>query len=486
MQTGAEIRASVEAKLGFFPVFLTPALATPQVLENLWQQTVAAYLDNPLPVVFKEKLSAYLSRYCAVPYCMICHSCTLRSLGVQAREILELLESFPPLETEIGAHLQKLAQQLEGNPLPTDNTAFDDSLLHCAVFIALAGEQGAHCRSQLRRLLGEANYQHLIALIAYIRMCHQWMEAHPEIAYQYEADQRAIAYLQQSIQEEPSLGDFFEHYSERVKRDRLNWTEKMTEIAAQKQREAMLSQLNAQLEQRVQERTAQLLRSNQELEQFAFISSHDLQEPLRKVRLYADLLDKKYSEKLDGRAVQYLASMTKGVSRMQAQLSGLLDYWRILREEAIVKPIALPEVLETVLEHMSETIAENRAHVTAEFLPVVTANPRQMEQLFIHLIDNTIKFRSQSPPEICIRAQQQPEHWLMTVADNGIGLKPQYAERIFEIFQRLHNRTDYPGIGIGLAICRKIVERHQGRIWIESQLGQGATVYFTLKNLTLS
>jgi len=183
VRTSDQIKAEIEEKFGFFPPFFAPALETPQVLENLWQQTLSAYVGNPLSPLFKEKLSAYLSRYCPVPYCMICHSCSLRPLGVRAREVLQLLESPPPTEAEIDEHLSRLAAYPDGLAiLPEANSALEASLLYCSIFIAMEREEAEYCRSELRRILGQVNYQHLVSFIAYVRTCHAWMEAHPEIA----------------------------------------------------------------------------------------------------------------------------------------------------------------------------------------------------------------------------------------------------------------------------------------------------------------
>lgn len=239
MRTTQEIKAEIEAKFGFFPAFFSPSEQTPQIMENLWQQTLTAYIGNPFPAVFKEKLSAYLSRFCAVPYCMICHSCSLYSLGIQAREVLELLESPPPTETDIDQHLQILAEHGENQEitcLPEEGR--EQSLLVCAVFLALKESQTEYCRQELRRLLGAKNYQHLVSFIAYVKTCHVWMEAHPEIAYQ--ADKRAQDHLDTLILEEPSLAVFFSTYGERVTQERQSWAERMAQINERKRNEEAL------------------------------------------------------------------------------------------------------------------------------------------------------------------------------------------------------------------------------------------------------
>ncbi|HEY9833281.1 MAG TPA: PAS domain S-box protein [Stenomitos sp.] len=239
MRTSEQIKAEIEEKLGFFPPFFSPALQTPQVLENLWHQTMNAYLNNPLPDLFKERLSAYLSRFCVIPYCMICHSCSLYFLGVQAQEVLELLESPLPTPIDIDEHLSLLARQLKGLTLwPEDNSTLEKSLLYCSIFIAQERDQAEHCRRELRRLLGCVNYQHLVTFIAYVKTCHMWMEAHPNVSYL--ADHRAIAHFDTLVQEEPGLADFFRNYWERAKLEQRSWTEQLAANALHQRHEQEL------------------------------------------------------------------------------------------------------------------------------------------------------------------------------------------------------------------------------------------------------
>lgn len=213
-----EIRAEIEAKFGFFPPFFGPALRTPQVLENLWQQTRWAYLDNPLPMLFKEMLAAYLGRFCAVPYCLICHSCSLRPLGLDAAWVLALLQSPPPVSTEILERLRSLPKGSEDGPWRGTDAALDD-LLRGAVALYLAGPDAPSVRDEVRRVLGPTDYRHLVIYLSYIRTCQEWMEAHPEIAH--EADRRVLDHLGGLVEEQPVLAEFFRTYPQWVEAERL-------------------------------------------------------------------------------------------------------------------------------------------------------------------------------------------------------------------------------------------------------------------------
>ncbi|QIR35292.1 PAS domain S-box protein [Tolypothrix sp. PCC 7910] len=244
----------------------------------------------------------------------------------------------------------------------------------------------------------------------------------------------------------------------------------------------------------------ELQRSNQELEQFAYVASHDLQEPLRAVTSFTQMLAKRYQGQLDAKADMYIEFIVDGAIRMQQLVRDLLAYSRAGRYELKLQSVDYNALLEQVKKDLQISITETQALITAEPLPTVLADPSQMSNLLLNLISNSLKYRSELPPKVYISAQKNTltltdphfpencnplcatfqEEWIFMVQDNGIGIEPQYAERIFGIFQRLHASDEYSGTGLGLAICKKIVERHGGRIWVDSQLGQGATFYFTL------
>lgn len=294
----------------------------------------------------------------------------------------------------------------------------------------------------------------------------------------------------------------------------IEWVGTHTDITERKLAQQALQNSKEELEIKVQQRTEELQKlneelnnSNQELEQFAYVASHDLQEPLRAVTGYSQMLAQEYQEHLDESAKEYLLEIVDGGKRMQLLIQDLLAYSRVGTRSNEFAPIDCNVILNQVLKNLQVAIAESQAIITQDPLPTVMADKTQLLQLFQNLISNAIKFCRQEPPQIHIGAVRGIEtkgtgedkgefflspsssqylitlsenEWLFFVRDNGIGIKSQYLERIFEIFRRLHTRREFPGTGIGLAICKKIVERHGGQIWAESEPGVGTTFYFTL------
>ena len=229
-------------------------------------------------------------------------------------------------------------------------------------------------------------------------------------------------------------------------------------------------------------RGAELARSNRELEQFTYIASHDLQEPLRMVGSYTQLLQRRYGTQLDGDANEFLRYAQEGAARMRDLIDDLLAYSRLGTRTEAFQRVAVATVIQRVLANLRESIAEARAEVTVGPMPEVDGDPTQLAQLFQNLIANAIKFRGPEPPHVRVTAERRGADWQFAVADDGIGIPPEYQDRIFVIFQRLHSREEYPGTGIGLAVVRKVVERHGGRVWVESsgRPGDGTTFRFTL------
>jgi len=292
-----------------------------------------------------------------------------------------------------------------------------------------------------------------------------------------------------------------------------HWNNFETELLLQLANQIGIALSQSQLLEQATRQAQELARSNSELEQFAYVASHDLQEPLRMVTSYLQLLERKYSNQLDATADQFINYAVDGARRMQNLINDLLNYSRVTTRGQPFVQVDGAEILQQAIANLKFAIEDSGAEITYDPLPLIKADATQLTQVFQNLIGNGIKFRGEQPPRIHIgvvrtdEAEEQgsrgaeensaplplrpsaplpasplptPQEWLFSVRDNGIGLEAQYAERIFVIFQRLHGRSKYPGTGIGLAICKKIIERHGGRIWVESEPGQGSVFYFTI------
>jgi PAS domain S-box-containing protein len=234
------------------------------------------------------------------------------------------------------------------------------------------------------------------------------------------------------------------------------------------------------VEARLEEHARVLAVSNKELEQYAYVASHDLQEPLRMVTSYMQLVADRYGDKLDDDAKEFIGFALDGAERMRRLIGDLLTYSRVNTRRRERVPTPSGEVFERVLQNLRLAIEESGAEVTHGELPVVLADEINLQQLFQNLVANALKFRGSEPPRVHVDARRIEGAWEFSVADNGIGIEPRHHEDIFMIFRRLHTRDRYPGTGIGLALCKKIVEHHGGRIWVESEPGRGATFYFTI------
>jgi PAS domain S-box-containing protein len=249
-----------------------------------------------------------------------------------------------------------------------------------------------------------------------------------------------------------------------------------SDITERKHAEAQLRRAHDELAKKADE----LQRSNAELEQFAYVASHDLQEPLRMVSSYTQLLAKRYKEQLPAEAQEFMHFTVDGAARMKQLIEDLLAYSRVGTKGKEFKPVALEAPLKRAVTNLRAAIEESGAAVTSDTLPTVDIDEVQLAQLFQNLIGNGLKFKGQAAPRIHVSAREENAEWRVSISDNGIGIEPQYFERIFMLFQRLHAMGEYPGTGIGLAICKKVAERHGGRIWVTSTPGAGSTFHFTL------
>ncbi|MDQ6625349.1 MAG: CHASE3 domain-containing protein [Verrucomicrobiota bacterium] len=261
-------------------------------------------------------------------------------------------------------------------------------------------------------------------------------------------------------------------------------TERKDAEASLRESEAELRQARDELERRVIERTEELERSNYELEQFAYVASHDLQEPLRAISGCVQIIAKRYEAQLDAKGHELINHTVDGVSRMKELIDGLLAYSRVNRASSTAEAVATEAALAAAIRQLESAITESGAKIVQGELPMVRADHGQLVQLFQNLLGNALKYRGDAAPEISIGATLVEGMWSFAVGDNGIGIEPQYFQRVFSIFQRLHTRDEYPGTGIGLALCKKIVERAGGTIWIESEPGAGSTFHFTLPQVT--
>lgn len=251
--------------------------------------------------------------------------------------------------------------------------------------------------------------------------------------------------------------------------------------------EEEIRNLNAELERKVEERTAELAerakdleRSNMELQQFAYVASHDLQEPLRTIASFTQLLAKRYADKLDDKAREFIGFAVDGSKRMQTLINDLLSFSRVGTQGKALASVRCDAVLDTVLRSLKRAIEESGTVITRDPLPAVFADELQLGQLLQNLVANAIKFKGDRPPRVHVGAERNGRGWKIFVRDNGIGIAPEHSERIFVIFQRLHTKTQYAGTGIGLAICKKIAERHGGRIWVEAAPEGGSIFCFTI------
>ncbi len=283
------------------------------------------------------------------------------------------------------------------------------------------------------------------------------------------------------------VGDLARSFNEMAAELKRSYGELEHEVDVRKKTEADLREHRARLEELVRDRTrdlevtmAELSRSNAELEQFAYVASHDLQEPLRMVSSYVQLLEKKYRDQMGDEADEFIEFAVDGARRMQELINDLLDYSRVGRFGKPFETVDMNDVLATALANLGVAIDTHQATVTHGDLPVVRGDRVQLVQVFQNLISNAIKFRGPEAPRVEVKGRREGDEWIFSVVDNGVGFDQSYSERIFQIFQRLQSRAESEGTGIGLAIASRIVQRHGGRIWAESEVGKGSVFYFSI------
>jgi len=252
------------------------------------------------------------------------------------------------------------------------------------------------------------------------------------------------------------------------------------DITERKQAEEALRSAYDEMEKRVEERTAELARSNADLRQFAYVASHDLQEPLRMMSSYLQALEQDSRDRLNERTRSFIHLSLDAAERMQQLISGILAYAYVGTRGEEFETVDSNAIVDQVIADLGETIRRDRAEVTRDEMPTLAADPTLLTQLFQNLIGNAIKFHGDQPPRVHVSCKQSGKEWVFSVRDNGIGIDSEHLSRIFAVFERLHPVEEYPGTGIGLAICKRVVERHKGRIWCESEPGKGATFHFSI------
>ena len=295
---------------------------------------------------------------------------------------------------------------------------------------------------------------------------------------QLAAAERAVVNILEDFSEEKTQLEMVQRAVLNILEDLEAERVKVELINRQLQKEV---EVRKRAEESLKEYSAELARSNADLQQFAYVASHDLQEPLRAVSSFSQLLARRYQGKLDSDADDFITFMVEGATRMQTLINDLLVFSRIGTRGNPFASVDCERILQAAKENLDVAMAESGAVITHDPLPSLVADQTQLMQLFQNLLSNAIKFRRpEEAPRIHVSSQRQGSAWRLSVRDNGVGIDPQYFDRIFVIFQRLHGRDKYPGTGIGLAICKKIVERHGGRIWVESERGKGSTFYFVI------
>lgn len=270
------------------------------------------------------------------------------------------------------------------------------------------------------------------------------------------------------------------------KRIKLDGDDELGELAVQFNDMAedleQLVEREKNLSRKLEKQAKELQETNRELERFASVASHDLKEPLRMIRSFMDLLDKKYSDQLDEKAQEYIQFAVDGARRMTTLIDDLLEFSRIGRKYTEFEEVDVNNLIEEILDYYTPSINEKNASVKVHKMPVVSGVPVSLKMVFQNLIDNALKYRKETVETVIeIEAKDQEEHWEFSVSDNGIGIEEKYLDQIFELFERLHASNEYPGTGMGLATCKKIVDQHGGEIWAESEPGKGSTIYFTIE-----
>ena len=587
------LEATIASRLGVLPNFFRLASIDSTIAANLWGFAQFAYLDNPMPSLFKERLFVFLSRFCAVPYCIARHVGFLVGLGRPSgdskclpqtvKDVLPLLRRSLPRGPDLSPFVKACAESLShGGTFPDPDSAEEEAVFACAAHAFLQTPDAMRAQDALARRLQPRDLDCLHLFLAFVRTAHFWTRLHPELAFEtdittlletqealahcilndalaledtpgiHTADQltslqemrtlqaRLAAIVESSddaiiskdlsgviqswnggaerlfgyaadevigkpitiiipedrLKEEPEIlsrlqrGERVEHF-ETVRKSKsgslLNISLTVSPVKDPTGTVIGASKVARDITERKRQeealRAANLVitRANADLQQFAYSASHDLQEPLRMVATYSQLLQEEFSGKLGETGEAYLAHTVQGVTRMERLLSDLRAYVHVsASSQEPTVDIDSGAALDKALTTLEAAILGNNASITRTSLPSVRIHQFELELLFQNLIGNAIRYRRNDPPQIHIMARLEGMNWLFAIRDNGIGIQPEYKEQIFGMFKRLHNSREYPGSGMGLAICQRIVQRAGGNIWVESDPGRGSTFFFTL------
>jgi PAS domain S-box-containing protein len=587
------LEQNVASRFGVLPNFFLLSSSDPKITENLWGFAQFAYLDNPMPSLFKERLFVYLSRFCRIRYCIARHLGFLVGLGRPAGDqncppqtiqaVLPLLRRNVPQGEELLPFLKVCAESVhDAGVFPDPDSPEEAAVIACATHVFLQTADAPRAREALVRRFEPRDLEHFNLFLAFIRTAHYWTKLHPELTLESDITQllatheslaecvfndaaacedpghakapdevtsmlemrklqerlaaivessddaivskdltgkiqswnrgaeRLFGYTADEVIGKPitiiipsdRLHEEFDILSRLKRGERVEHFETIRKhkdgsllnisltVSPVKDAQGIVvgaSKVARNItERKLQEKALQeaneaLKQSNEDLEQFAYSASHDLQEPLRTASAFSEMLQMKFGGKLGGEGDEFIRYIVDASTRMQQLLHDLRTFTMASKLSQDQAPnIDAGEVLRHSICNMETAINESNAVITYGELPVVTIHQFQLEQLFQNIISNAIRYRSQTSPVIHIDAKCSDSKCTFSIRDNGIGIGPQYKEQIFEIFKRLHTTADYPGTGMGLAICQRIVERVGGRIWVESEPGRGSTFYFTL------
>ncbi len=586
-----QLQKEVETRFGVLPNVFLLSTSDPTITEKLWELAQFAYLDNPLPSLFKERLFVYLSRFCSVRYCLARHIGFLVGLGRPSGDVNcwpQPVEAIWPLLQRpllYGPELLPLFKTCAApanDPFPPPDSPDEVAVIACATHIFLQTADAAPAHQALACRFEPRTLENLNLFLAFVRMAHYWTKLHPELSLEPDITEllatdkklaeivlndevaeidrihtqgtdeiaallelrkvreRLAAIVESSedaivskdmngvieswnlgaerlfgytadevvgkpitiiippdrLNEEPDIlrrlqrGERVEHF-ETIRRRKngelLNISLTISPVKDAHGKVIGASKIARNITERKRQEEAlqaandALTRSNGDLEQFAYSASHDLQEPLRMVSAYSDMLQRKFGSQLGPEGEEFIGYIINAAARMQQLLRDLRSFAQASNlAQDQVQNVNAADVLDRSLANLKSALDDSGAVLTRGSLPAVAMHEFQLEQLFQNIIGNAIRYRSQASPLIHIDAQRSDGTCTFSIRDNGIGIDPQYKEQIFGIFKRLHTTADYPGTGMGLAICQRIVERVGGRIWVESEPGRGSTFYFTV------